>query len=329
VATENPFLADVLAGLNSAQKWLRSQYFYDARGSELFEAITALPEYYLTRAETRLLRNVAPAIADQIAGGGTFEHRVLVEYGSGSSTKTPLLLNALKPSAYMPIDVSQSALDGAAHALQADYPAMRITPILADFTQAIPIPNDLKGPELTGFFPGSTIGNFDPETASLLLAQIAASQGSGSSLVLGIDQCSDVNQLIPAYNDAAGVTADFNLNLLVRINRELGGNIAVDNFAHQAIWNKQNQRIEMHLVAREDCHFVIADQEFSMRAGETIHTENSHKYRPDTMEAILMASGWSITKQWTDAKTGFAIYLAHAPLPGSKMIPSEIDRNTF
>jgi L-histidine Nalpha-methyltransferase len=324
VDLKNAFLADVLSGLNLPQKSLPSKYFYDARGSELFEAITALPEYYLTRAEAQLLAKVAPEIAQRIAPDG-----IVYEFGSGSSAKTPLLLNALKPNIYVPIDVSQTALDGAVKMLQPLYPFMDIKPELTDFTHRLELQSIISQPPVTGFFPGSTIGNFDPSAATHILREMRASLGPESWLVLGLDQCTDPVRLLPAYNDAAGVTAAFNINVLNRINRELDGTIPVENFAHDAIFNATESRIEMHLKSVCNVEFTVANQQFHMRAGSSIHTENSYKYPPLLIERLVLQSGWSIKDHWVDAETGFAIYLAFVEQADAIPDKSKINRYTL
>ncbi len=315
------FLTDVLSGFAQPQKSLSPRWFYDARGSELFEDITRLPEYYLTRAETRLLTRIAPEISQHAGTGGS-----IIEYGSGSSTKTPLLLDAIKPETYIPIDVSQSALDGAASSLKALYPALSIRPVLGDFT--VPMAIDLLHENrVVGFFPGSTIGNFDPDAAQSVLQQLRNTQPNGSWLILGLDQCNDIARLHAAYNDAAGVTAAFNLNLLHRINRELDGNIPIDQFCHDAFFNIGEGRIEMHLVAQDNVRFTVSGQSFTMQAGESIHTENSYKYSGLPIEAILETAGWQAAEHWADAETGFAIYLVRSD--EADHTASKINRNTL
>jgi L-histidine Nalpha-methyltransferase len=299
------FLNDVLVGLSLPQKSVPPRWFYDAAGSDLFEAITRTPEYYLTTAETQLLRDIAPRIADHVTACTT-----MVEYGSGSSAKTPLLLGALFPETYIAVDVSQSALDGAAQMLRPLYPDMKIQLHCADFTRdKIPLSGECEG-AIAGFFPGSTLGNFDNIAAQHVLQHFRDMQGAGSWLVLGTDQCADAVRLEAAYNDAAGVTAQFNLNLLHRINRELSGTIEARSFHHRAFFNPEKHRIEMHLVAQNNLDFSLSGQQFSMRRGETIHTENSHKWPADQMDNMLINAGWTIVQRWQDMETGFAIYLA-------------------
>ena len=301
------FRADVLAGLAAPIRAIPARWFYDRRGSELFEAITRLPEYYPTRTETALLERYSGEVA-ALAGTGD----AVVELGSGSSAKTPLLLRAVDPCAYVPIDISGEFLRDSAEALQAEFPDLPIHPVEADFMHSIPIPDAVKGARRLGFFPGSTIGNMVPETAVDLLRRLKQALGCGAFLLIGMDRLKDTATLVRAYDDAAGVTAEFNLNLLHRINEELDGDIPVDKFRHRALWNEAHSRIEMHLEAVEDVAFSVAGESFSMRAGETIHTENSHKYGPRDARLLLLASGWRVVREWTDEEERFAILLAEA-----------------
>ena len=270
--TDPAFLADVLAGLSARQKVVPARWLYDHRGSELFEAITALPEYYPTRTERSILERHAKDIAERVGRG-----RVVIGFGSGSSTKTPLLLSAIEPEAYVPIDVSGEFLHESLRVLSRSFPALPIHPVVGDFTKPMQLPRLGHSPRL-GFFPGSTIGNFVAPEAVDLLRTMATTLGDAAQLLIGVDRIKDEQVLVPAYDDAAGVTAQFNLNLLDRINRELSGTIPVGAFRHRAIWNDDEARIEMHLLATRDLTFEIADRIFRMRAGETIHTENSIKY---------------------------------------------------
>jgi dimethylhistidine N-methyltransferase len=301
------FRADVLAGLAASIRAIPARWFYDRRGSELFEAITRLPEYYPTRTETALLERYSGEVA-ALAGKGD----AVVELGSGSSAKTPILLRAVEPCAYVPIDISGEFLRDSAETLQAEFPDLPIHPVEADFMHSIPIPDAVKGARRLGFFPGSTIGNMVPETAVDLLRRLKQALGCGAFLLIGMDRLKDSATLVRAYDDAAGVTAEFNLNLLHRINEELDGDIPVDRFRHRALWNEAHSRIEMHLEAVEDVAFSVAGESFSMRAGETIHTENSHKYGPRDARLLLLASGWRVVREWTDEEERFAILLAEA-----------------
>jgi L-histidine Nalpha-methyltransferase len=306
-AFDPAFKADVLAGLRSRPRAIPARWFYDRRGSELFEAITQLPEYYPTRVETALLAAHGADVARW-----TGEGRAVVEFGSGSSVKTPHVLRAVAPSAYVPIDISGAFLRASAAALQADFPTLPIHPLEADFMSRVALPPEVSGLPKLGFFPGSTIGNLIARSAVDLLRRMRELLGGGAMLLIGMDRVKDEATLVSAYDDAAGVTAEFNRNLLVRINRELGGTIPLDAFAHRAQWNDSYARIEMHLEAQSDVAFDVAGAPFEMTAGETIHTENSHKYGPRDARLLLRAGGWSPVAEWTDAADGFALILAEA-----------------
>ena len=310
------FRADVLAGLAAPIPAVPARWLYDRRGSELFEAITRLPEYYPTRTETALLEARASEIAEMIAcpgPGGTGQ--AVVEFGSGSSTKTPILLRAIAPAAYVPVDISGDFLRDSAAALQAQFPDLPIHPVEADFTRRIDLPAEIADLPRLGFFPGSTIGNLVPRTAVDLLRTMRETLGEGAKLLIGMDRIKDLDILLAAYNDAAGVTAEFNLNLLHRINAELGGDIPVDAFRHKAIWNDALSRIEMHLEAGRDVAFTVAGTRFAFEAGATIHTENSHKYGYRDSRLLLRAAGWGLIGEWTDPKAWFSIILAEAEPP--------------
>lgn len=301
---KNDFLDEVTAGLSGAQKSLPSKYFYDAEGSRLFEAICELPEYYLTRTETALLSKIAPEIAALVPPDAA-----LVEFGSGASAKTRILLDAAPQIAvYAPIDISPDALDAAARGLRALYPRLVVTPLVEDFTRAIVLPEAAQGRPAVGFFPGSTIGNFTPADAEALLGRARMLLGKGSTFIVGADVAKDPSVLIPAYDDAQGVTAAFNRNILAHINRALGGSFQLEAFAHRAVWNAEDSRIEMHLQSLREQVVTIAGQRFLFRAGETIHTENSHKYRPEVFEAIAARAGWRVMRRWISEDPGFAVY---------------------
>ncbi len=293
----------MLAGLSQADKSLPCKYFYDAAGSRLFDAICELDEYYPTRAELEILRAHAPAIAAAIGPG-----RVLVELGSGSSTKTRRLLDELAaPAGYVPVDVSREHLLAAAAAIAGDYPALRVAPLCADFTRPFDLPAGLAGRPVV-FFPGSTIGNFAPADARALLRQIAALPGCAGAVV-GIDLQKPVAALEAAYNDARGVTAAFNLNLLARINRELGGDFALDRFAHRATYDAVHHRVEMRLVSRFDQEVRVAGRAFAFAAGEPILTELSHKYTIDGFSDMAEEAGLCRERAWTDGERRFAVVL--------------------
>jgi L-histidine N-alpha-methyltransferase len=304
------FRTDVLAGLAAPIPAVPARWLYDRRGSELFEEITRLPEYYPTRTETGLLERHSGEIAAMLGKG-----EAVVEFGSGSSAKTPLLLRAVHPAAYVPIDISGDFLRDSAEALRAEFPDLPIYPVEADFMRRIALPPEIAAAPKLGFFPGSTIGNLVPRTAVDLLRAMKETLGEGSRLVIGMDRTKDVDVLLAAYDDAAGVTAAFNLNLLHRINAELGGDIPVEAFRHRAIWNDAMSRIEMHLEAVRDVAFTVAGERFALAAGATIHTENSHKYGYRDSRLLLRAAGWGVVHDWTDAREWFSIILAEAEPP--------------
>ena len=310
VSADPAFRADVLAGLAAPIPAVPARWLYDRRGSELFEAITELPEYYPTRTERGILETYAGDVA-RIAGTGN----AVVEFGSGSSTKTPVLLRAVDPSIYVPIDISGEFLRDSAAALQADFPGLAIYPVEADFTQPITLPTAVAPLTKLGFFPGSTIGNMVARTAVDLLRTMKETLGVGAYLLIGMDRVKDPQVLIRAYDDSAGVTAEFNLNLLHRINAELDGTIPTEAFRHRAIWNDNMSRIEMHLEALRDVEFTVAGRPFDFRAGSTIHTENSHKYGLRDARLLLRAAGWGLAKEWTDPDDQFALILAEAEAP--------------
>lgn len=306
------FRADVLAGLAEPQKAVPARWFYDDAGSQLFEDITRLPEYYPTRAETEILQTRADEIAGLIGPG-----RAVVEFGSGSSVKTPLLLSAIAPSAYVPLDIAGDFLRASSAALAAKFPGLPVLPVEADFMRRVELPGEVAGLPKLGFFPGSTIGNMIARTATDLLREMRATLGEGAMLLIGMDLVKDEEVLLAAYDDAAGVTAQFNRNLLTRINRELDGDIPVDAFAHEARWNDPFARIEMHLVAQRDMTFTVSGQTFRMAAGESIHTENSHKFTKRSGQMLLAAGGWEPLASWTDAARQFALVLAESRPPRS------------
>ena len=301
------FRADVLAGLERRPRAIPARWFYDRRGSELFEAITDLPEYYPTRTETAILRTACPEVA-RLAGQG----RAVVEFGSGSSTKTPILLNAVAPSAYVPIDISGEFLRESSRTLSAAFPGLLVLPFEADFMKPLTLPRTIAAAPKLGFFPGSTIGNMIPLHAVDLLRAMRASLGEGGQLLIGMDRIKDEATLVAAYDDAGRVTARFNMNLVERINRELDGTLPVDAFRHRAIWNDDRARIEMHLEATRDAAFTVDGRPFAIASGETIHTENSHKYDARSARILLRAGGWTPIAEWTDPDGLFALYLAEA-----------------
>lgn len=304
------FRADVIAGLSGQRKAIPARWFYDRRGSELFEEITDLPEYYPTRTERALLEIHSFDVA-KLAGPG----RAVVEFGSGSSAKTPLLLAAVHPSSYVPIDISGDFLRESAAVLAQRFPGLPVHPIEADFMHPIVLPEAIGHAPRLGFFPGSTVGNLTAPTAVDLLRAMAGTLGVGAMLLIGMDRVKDEAMLVRAYDDARGVTAEFNLNLLHRINRELDGDIPVEAFRHVARWNDAEARIEMHLKATCDMSFTAAGHRFAIRDGETIHTENSHKYDRRSARLLLAAGGWATIGEWTDPQDRFAILLAEVKPP--------------
>ena len=296
VETTDVFAADIIAGLTAKTKRLPAKYFYDAAGSALFERITQLPEYYPTRCELALLREHAPAIASQFP-----PNCALIEFGSGGSKKARLVLGAAATvEAYVPVDISGDYLQQDVPALRRDFPHLAVHPVVADFTQSFAIPAAISPLPRVGFFPGSTIGNFEPDEAVNFLRHAGAMLGRGAVLVIGVDLVKDANVLWPAYNDAEGVTAKFNLNLLTRINRELGADFDLATFDHRAFYNRRRSRIEMHLVSARHQEIRVNGTTVHFRAGETIHTENSYKYTPATFAALAKRAGWSRLRVFTD-----------------------------
>ena len=304
------FREQVLAGLAQRHKAIPARWFYDEEGSRLFEAITALPEYYPTRADTEILRERGAEFAAGIGPG-----RAVVEFGSGSSAKTPHLLRAIAPAAYVPIDISGDFLRASSAALAGDFPGLPVFPVEADFTKPVELPPQVADLPKLGFFPGSTIGNLVPPSAVDLLRSMRTTLGEGSLLLIGMDRLKDPATLLAAYDDPGGVTAAFNLNLIDRINRELGGDLPRDALAHVARWNDPLGRIEMHLEARRDLAFSVAGASFTMQRGETIHTENSHKYEPRGAAMLLLAGGWTPLDTWTDRAARFSVVLAESSEP--------------
>jgi dimethylhistidine N-methyltransferase len=298
----------VVAGLSQTPKVIPARFFYDRRGSELFEAITQLPEYYPTRTEIGLLERHGPDIGRLVGAG-----RIVVEFGSGSSAKTPLLLRHVDPAAYVPIDISADFLRESASTLAKAHPGLDVLPVAGDFTRPLALPAAVAGRPMIGFFPGSTIGNLAHAAAVDLLRAFRETLGSDARLVIGIDTRKHPRLLEAAYDDAEGVTAEFNLNLLHRINRDLGGTVPVDAFEHRAVWNDGLGRIEMHLAATRDVTFAAAGRRFAMRMGETIHTENSHKYTTEEARLLARAAGWDPLAAWTDAKGLFALHVWRSP----------------
>ena len=298
------FRVAALAGLAQPQKQLPAKFFYDARGSQLFDQICELPSYYPTRTEIGLLQRHAGEIAE--AAG---RDAILVEFGSGSSRKVRILLDALEaPAGYVPIDISRAHLMSAAQALAEDYPELPVLAICADYTRDFALPDDLPEGLPLGFFPGSTLGNFAPAEAARFLKRIAGLVGPGGGLLIGIDLQKDEAILHAAYNDPEGVTAAFNLNLLQRMQRELGAELDLAGFRHEAHYNRARGCVEMHLVSRRRQRIVIGDRGFDLEQGETIHTEDSRKYTLDSFRAQAQAAGWRPLEAWVDDRRLFSLH---------------------
>lgn len=296
------FFDEVIDGLRQAQKTIPPKFFYDERGSQLFDRITELPEYYLTRTEMAIMRQYIDEMVARIG-----PHCLLVEYGSGSSLKTRILLDHLPdPAGYVPIDISKEHLLRSAEALAEAYPGLPIRPIYADYTTDLHLP-DLDDARPVVYFPGSTIGNFEPHEAQAFLRHVAEIVGSGGGLLIGVDLQKDPCFIEAAYNDAEGVTAAFNKNVLVRINRELGGTFDLDGFAHRALYDAGHGRIEMHLASLRDQCARVGDVSFSFRRGETILTEYSCKYSLDGFAALAATAGFDVEQVWIDDAGLFSV----------------------
>jgi dimethylhistidine N-methyltransferase len=302
------FCDDVLAGLQAEPKRVPPKYFYDETGSHLFQRITALPEYYLTRTETGILERHADAIAKLIP-----PQAAMVEFGAGSSAKTRILLRAAPHvSTYVPVDISGAYLAAETTLLRQDMPNLQVLPVAADFTKPFALPPTLGSGPRVGFFPGSTIGNFEPHEANALLRHAAALLGPGALFIVGVDLVKDANVLTAAYNDAAGVTAAFNLNLLTRINRELGGGFDLGTFRHRAWYNAEQRRVEMHLVSLAKQKVRACGKSFEFWRGETIHTENSYKYTIESFRSRALGAGWTHATTFVDEQNYFSVHALRA-----------------
>ncbi len=302
---DSPFLREVTAGLRRRPKSISPKWFYDQRGSELFEQITRQPEYYPTRTEIELLASITDQLRMALD-----DRRALIEYGSGSSRKTRLLLRALPQlDLYLPMDVSAEYLRGAADGVDKQFPGLQVRPIIGDFNAPIRIPAEAQALAKLGFFPGSTIGNLEPAKAGEFLRLRRAELGEGGKLLIGVDLRKPVDVLLAAYDDAAGVTAEFNRNLLERINCELGADFDPQRFEHQARWDDDHGRIEMHLVSQGAQSVSVAGQKYHFADGESIHSENSHKYRVGEFKVLARASGWEVDQLWTDSQQWFGVFL--------------------
>jgi len=310
-ATQSAFARDVLNGLVTRPRSIPSKYFYDEQGSELFEKITKLDAYYPTRTERQILTTHAAEIADEIGW-----RSALIEYGSGSSEKTRILLDALHAkralSAYVPVDISADFLATVAGDLRTSYPGLPILPVAADYSHAVPLPPLPEDTERrVMFFPGSTIGNLTPQEAKQFLREMAEMLGPGGRLILGSDLAKDRAVLELAYDDPEGVTAAFNKNLLVRMNRELEADADLDAWTHRAFYNAHDSRVEMHLVSRKDQILHVFGEAFNFSEGEPIHTENSYKYAPGALPQLASEAGFQFQRRWTDPKGWFAVESYH------------------
>lgn len=298
------FTEEVLAGLTSMPKSLPSKYFYDARGSELFDAICDLDEYYLTRTELAIMEEDADQMADRLGANA-----LLVEYGSGSSRKTRILLSHMHdPVGYVPIDISREHLLSSAADLRAEYPSLEVLPVCADYTDDIELPVPTReADKIVVYFPGSTIGNFHPSEAAAFLRKIAKVCGPGCALLIGVDLEKDPDVLRKAYNDARGITAEFNKNLLQRMNREVGADFRLEAFQHLAVYNQAKGRIEMYLVSLEDQVVEVAGRLISFARGEKICTEYSYKYSLDRFRQVARSGGFDVQTVWTDRQAYFSV----------------------
>jgi len=304
-AASDSFADHVIAGLTDDPKWLSAKYFYDVAGSDLFEQITALPEYYPTRTELRILHDNARAISAFIPLAAA-----LIEFGTGSTRKARILLDASPQiAAYVPVDISAEFLAQEVAAVRRDVPHVAVLPVAADFTRDFDLPAQIRNRPRVGFFPGSTIGNFEPEDATEFLRQAARILGPGATMIVGVDRIKDEGVLNAAYDDAAGVTAKFNLNILRRMNRELSGDFDLASFRHRAFYNAAGHRIEMHLESLRAQTVRVAGRNFTFAKGETIHTENSYKYTVESFRALAQAAGWRPAATWTDEKDWFAVHV--------------------
>ncbi len=299
--------SEVLAGLSGSEKRLPPKLFYDRDGSRLFDAITELPEYYPTRTEIALLREHGAEMATRLG-----RDAILIELGSGSSLKIQILLTALRPRVYMPVDISREHLRAAAEALAAQFPGLVIRAACADYSAPFELPLEPDWHRLTAFFPGSSIGNFEPVEARGLLERVAGLLGPEGRLLIGVDLRKDQATLDAAYNDAQGITAAFNLNILRRINRELGGRFDLGAFAHRAFFNEAASRVEMHLVSLADQEVEVAGTLVPFRCGETIHTENSYKYSVSDFKRLAEEAGFATEQVWTDRKDYFSVHCLRA-----------------
>lgn len=304
------FLDDVISGLSRPRKALPPKYFYDERGSELFEAICRAPEYYLTRTETALMRQKAGEMARRLG-----PRCAVIEHGCGSAAKTRILLDALDPAAYVAIDIAREQLRATAAGIARDYPGLPVVAVCADYSRPLALPgiDGIEARRRIVYFPGSTIGNFTPAEAAGFLGNVRRLVGPGGGMLIGVDLRKEAALLNAAYNDKRGITAEFNLNLLARINRELGANFDLSAFRHQAFYNGPLGRIEMHLLSLASQRVSVGRRVIRFRAGETIHTENSCKYSVTGFQALARGAGFDPAACWTDAKRMFGIHYLEVP----------------
>jgi len=298
---------ELLEGLTAERKFIAPKFFYDERGSRLFESITRLPEYYLTRTELQRFDEMASELAQAIG-----EHACVVEYGSGSSLKIRKLLEALEPEAYVPVDISLEHLEATARALHADFPELHVYPTCADFSQAFELPAPVSGLTKVGFFPGSSIGNFAPADATEFLTNATRTLGPGSRLIIGVDRKKDRDVLDSAYNDAAGVTAEFNLNVINHIGRLLGIELSVGDFVHRARYNPELGAVQMYLEVVRSHELEVDGRCLRFTAGEEVHTENSFKYEPGEFLEVAARGGYRSLRMWTDERDWFSVFLLEA-----------------
>lgn len=297
-------LRHLLHGLEQPQKWISSIYFYDERGSRLFESITELPEYYLTRSELAIMREHGAEIARAIGPGA-----MVIEPGSGAGEKIRLLLHALvRPVAYVPVEIARAHLEASARVLAADFPDLEVLPVWADFTRSVSLPEPARhARRRVVYFPGSTLGNFEPDEAAALLRNFAEMAGAGGAALIGVDLAKDPALIEAAYNDARGVTAAFNLNMLEHLNRRFGADFDPGAFAHRAFYNTAEGRIEMHLesLCRQSAH--LAGREIGLAAGETLYTESSYKYTDERFAALAARGGFRLVRTWKDPQAMFSV----------------------
>jgi dimethylhistidine N-methyltransferase len=302
--TDSHFLAEVIAGLSQKPKSISPKFFYDQRGSELFDEICLQPEYYPTRTEIKILQDNAEEIAALVGS-----ESVLVELGSGASEKVRLLFDALAPASYMGVDISREFLLLSTRRLAQDYPELEVHAVCADFSQQLELPEHAQRGQVVAFFPGSSIGNFEPRAAVQFLRQVAECVGRGGKMLIGVDLKKDIATLNSAYNDAAGVTAAFNLNLLQRMQDELDAELDIDAFSHNAFYNAALGRVEMHLVSAREQAIVLDDEIFALAAQESIHTESSYKYHLTEFARLAGQAGFTVERVWTDARQMFSVQL--------------------